>query len=91
MASNTVHALMGNLLLRITNNDPELLPYCSPGASDAGQRDGCGCVPSKDIGQYNTCPHLCLYCYANTSATVVARNMNGACGTGESICMHAQD
>jgi len=41
---------------------------------DGGQRELCGCIFSKDIGQYNTCPHLCEYCYANASKQVALEN-----------------
>lgn len=41
---------------------------------DKGQRQFCGCMVSKDIGEYNTCPHLCEYCYANASKELAVRN-----------------
>lgn len=41
---------------------------------DKGQRKACGCIVSKDIGMYNTCPHLCRYCYANSNDGAVVRN-----------------
>jgi hypothetical protein len=41
---------------------------------DKGQRAFCGCIFSKDIGEYNTCPHLCEYCYANASKDIALNN-----------------
>ena len=32
---------------------------------DKSQRAACGCIASKDIGEYDTCPLGCVYCYAN--------------------------
>ena len=32
---------------------------------ETGARRECGCLIGHDIGAYNTCPHLCKYCYAN--------------------------
>lgn len=48
--------------------------YLSVHRKDKGQRKYCGCMVAKDIGEYNTCPHQCEYCYANASKDMATRN-----------------
>lgn len=52
---------------------PEGLKY-----SGKPTREQCGCTESTDIGAYDTCPHGCIYCYANankkTASTTAARH-----------------
>ncbi len=79
------------LIYKIGKNDPEILDWLglsnpilslfgddysnNKKLKDKGQRKVCGCMVSKDIGMYNTCNHLCTYCYANHSENVVKHNL----------------
>lgn len=46
----------------------------SPPKMSAGRKE-CACYLGADIGAYDTCGHLCRYCYANSDAAAVRRNM----------------
>ena len=48
--------------------------FISTHKKDPGQRQFCECMASKDIGEYNTCPHLCEYCYANSTKQLALQN-----------------
>jgi DNA repair photolyase len=48
--------------------------FISKHKKDQGQRPFCECMASKDIGEYNTCPHLCEYCYANSTKQLAIQN-----------------
>ena len=66
-------------------DDAELQSFLQRAKSDSGQRKLCGCILSKDIGAYNTCPHLCRYCYANYSPQMVMNNFRKRTNSSESI------
>lgn len=40
-------------------------------------RPGCGCWQARDIGDYESCAHGCVYCYAVTSRAAAKRNCAG--------------
>lgn len=42
---------------------------------DTGQRPGCGCMESVDIGSYDSCAHGCKYCYGVFSRERARRNV----------------
>ena len=39
------------------------------------KRMECNCLMGNDIGAYNTCMHLCKYCYANANQELVKENI----------------
>lgn len=80
----SVNAALPNQI-SLFENSPSIIPINPVLLKDKGQREACGCIISKDIGMYNTCGHLCTYCYANNSRRSVIENMKKHSLGSESI------
>ena len=55
------------LIYKITNKNKKY--------KQSKNRDNCTCIETVDIGEYNTCPHFCKYCYANFDEESVISNV----------------
>ncbi len=52
-------------------------------ARQKGNRPGCFCAESRDIGDYDTCPHGCVYCYAVANRATAQRRFGAHDPAGE--------
>jgi len=70
--------LVGGKIRKAHCTDAELLYRLYPDRigrlAELPLREGCGCCECTDIGAYDTCPHGCVYCYANTMPQAAVRN-----------------
>lgn len=70
--------LLGDRISKAYCTDAELLHRLFPSRvgllDQVPTREECGCCKCTDIGAYDTCPHGCVYCYANSNERSARRN-----------------
>jgi len=54
-------------------------------AREKGNRPGCACAESRDIGAYDSCPQGCVYCYAVRNRSAVQRSREHHDVEGEAL------
>ncbi|HEY1686694.1 MAG TPA: DUF1848 domain-containing protein [Tepidisphaeraceae bacterium] len=52
-------------------------------AEEKGNRPSCRCHACRDIGEYDTCPHGCIYCYAVNNHQTAKQNYQNHNSEGE--------
>ena len=60
----------------------DLYPGAGRDVPAAASRPGCSCAASRDIGLYDSCPHGCVYCYANAAPERARERFARAGGEG---------
>jgi hypothetical protein len=58
-------------------------------AREKGNRPGCLCAESRDIGDYDSCTHGCVYCYAVASRSAAQRRRRAHDPAGEMLIPQA--
>lgn len=55
-----------------------------------GNRPDCACYLARDIGEYDTCPHGCIYCYAVRNQELALRRYRTHYAMGEFLFQPAE-
>lgn len=79
-AIHRAHCVDPELIARITGADTSL--------AHRPTRERCGCHASFDIGAYDTCPHGCVYCYANANKQLAYKNYKSAAARTDTFALN---
>ena len=60
--------------MRLSDYERAINKKLNPTQKMQARKNYCACFLSNDIGTYNSCMHLCAYCYANGNKELVIKN-----------------
>ncbi len=68
------YGIDGHGCMRIEDYERSIMKKLDIKQKMQARKGYCACYLSNDIGSYNSCPHLCRYCYANSNKETILKN-----------------